>query len=271
MQYVHPRDPFDRLVSSPVWDAAAYHQVATLQHKWGRALLSRHDWRGDERVLDVGCGTGMLAGELLEAHPGAHVVAVDTDPGMVKQAQETLQPYERAQVLQADVMRLPRLGPFDLVISNAVLHWVHDHDAAFQNIHRELVPGGRLLAQCGGKGNLAGVHAIATAIMDRPPFAEAKTPVHKAWNYQDDVSTRERLVRAGFRPATARLEDYPARFATDEEWERFLRVVTLRVYLHALPEPLHGPYLAAYREQARTSGLERRLDFIRLSMDARRS
>lgn len=266
-----PGGPLPGLVDELQWDAAAYRDVSTVQLDFGRRLLAMHEWRGDERVLDLGCGTGALAKQLLDGHPGLRLVAVDVEPGMVDEARKTLQAHpDRAHVQQADAMDLPEFGPFDIVYSNAVLHWVQDHDAAFACVYRVLAPGGRFLAQCGGTGNLAGVHKIATELLQKPPFDHEAKSVTRLWNYQDDEATRRRLKDVGFTQCRTWLEPYPATFEDDSSWRHFLRIVTLRSYLHALPPQLHDEYLDAYMQQARTNGLERRLDFVRLGIDAKK-
>lgn len=253
------------------WDASAYHDVADVQLQWGLDLLDRHDWKGDEHVLDAGCGTGRLAHKILDRHPGARVVAVDVESGMAEQARRTLEDHKkRVTVLEGDVTALPVDGPFDLVVSNAVLHWVHDHERAYQEFHRVLRPGGHLLASYGGQGNLHGVHETARQVLAEEPFADHSTPVESPWNRQDQRSTLAFLEAAGFRHAHVRLEPVDVTFEDDEQWRRFLQVVTLRTFLRALPQSLHERFLDRYMQRAREQGLERRLDFRRIFVDARR-
>ena len=111
-------------------------------------------------MLDAGCGSGRVTRLLLERLPRGHVVAVDSAPSMVEHAREALDP-ERATVVQANLTELVLDEPVDAAFSNAVFHWIGDHDALFARLCAALRPGGRLVAQCGGEGNVARFHDAA--------------------------------------------------------------------------------------------------------------
>jgi trans-aconitate 2-methyltransferase len=150
------------------WDAATYHRVSAPQVEWAKRVLERLPLDGDETVLDAGCGSGRVTALLLERLPRGHVVAVDSDVAMVEHAREALDPA-RATVLQASLTELELDEPVDAAFSNAVFHWIADHDALFARLHAALRPGGRLVAQCGGKGNVARVHRAATEVASEEP------------------------------------------------------------------------------------------------------
>jgi trans-aconitate 2-methyltransferase len=259
------------LTTKSTWDAQAYHEVATIQTEWGKKLLEGQDLRGDEQVLDIGSGTGIIAAWLLERHPRLRLVTMDIERAMVQTTRQTLDSDHRTpHTVQADVLALPFSAGFDLVFSNAVLHWVSDHARAFKEIHRVLAPGGRLLAAFGGEGNLHDVHKTARAVLAERPFVEQAALVLGRWNHQDAQSTITRLQDARFQEINVRLEPLDARFEDDETWRAFLRTVTLRAFLHSLPVSLHEAYLDRYMERAGEAGLERRLDYKRIYVDARR-
>jgi trans-aconitate 2-methyltransferase len=161
------------------WDAATYDRVSAPQVEWAERVLERLPLRGDETVLDAGCGSGRVTKMLLERLPRGHVVAVDSAESMVDHAREALDP-ERATVFQADLTELSLDEAVDAALSNAVFHWIPDHDALFWRLHAALRPGGLLVAQCGGKGNVARFHAAATevgAARSRTPNTSRAGPV----------------------------------------------------------------------------------------------
>ncbi|MEA2368535.1 MAG: trans-aconitate 2-methyltransferase, partial [Thermoleophilaceae bacterium] len=143
-------------MSARDWDASTYERVSDPQVEWARQVLDRLPLRGDETVLDAGCGTGRVTQLLLERLPRGRVVAVDAAPSMVEAASAAL--GDRASVFQADLMELRLDEPVDAAFSNAVFHWVPDHEQLFERLHDALRPGGRLVAQCGGRGNIAAFH-----------------------------------------------------------------------------------------------------------------
>src|SRR5204862_558549 len=129
------------------------------------------------------------------------VVAVDGSAAMVARAREALGPG--AEVIESDLLDLELEEPVDAVFSTATFHWILDHDRLFARLHAALRPGGRLVAQCGGEGNVAAFKAAMEEVAAREPYAEhiaGWTP----WNYAAPDATEERLRRAGFAPARRR-------------------------------------------------------------------
>ncbi len=133
-------------------------------------VIERLALRGDETVLDAGCGSGRVTKLLLERLPEGRVIAVDAAPSMVEEARAALGPG--VEVIQSDLTELELDERVDAVFSNAVFHWVPDHDALFARLRAALRPGGRLVAQCGGAGNVERFHEVAKAVGDEEPFAE---------------------------------------------------------------------------------------------------
>ncbi|HMJ94611.1 MAG TPA: methyltransferase domain-containing protein [Thermoleophilaceae bacterium] len=242
------------------WDAATYDRVSAPQVEWALKVLERLPLRGDERVLDAGCGSGRVTQLLLERLPHGHVVAVDSAPSMVDHAREALDP-ERTTVLQANLTDLQLDEPVDAAFSNAVFHWVPDHDALFARLHAALRPGGRLVAQCGGEGNVAHFHEAAKAVGAEEPYAHHLAGWQGPWNFAGAEQTAARLERAGFTEIETWLEPYPI---TPEDPTSFLRTVCLGNHLEQLPEDLREPYVEAVRERCGTE-----LDYVRLNIQAR--
>ena len=135
------------------WDAATYDRVSEPQLQWGREVLDRLPLRGDERVLDAGCGSGRVTAELQSRLPRGRVVAVDGSAAMVARAREALGPG--AEVIESDLLDLELEEPVDAVFSTATFHWILDHDRLFNRLHAAVRPGGAMEAQCGGEGNVA--------------------------------------------------------------------------------------------------------------------
>ncbi len=145
--------------ASREWNADEYHRLSAPQFLWGQRVLSELHLRGDECVLDAGCGTGKLTRLLLQNVPRGRVVGLDVSRNMVLHAQQNLRPDfgDRVQFVAADLLSLPFLGRFDGIFSTASFHWVLDHDALFRNLFQALKPSGWLHAQCGGGPNLGAI------------------------------------------------------------------------------------------------------------------
>ena len=247
------------------WDAATYDRVASPQAEWAEGVLDRLELRGDETVLDAGCGSGRVTAMLLERLPHGRVIAVDLAPSMVDKARASL-PADRVDVLPpTDLVDLELNGEVDAVFSNAVFHWVLDHDALFGRLHAALRPGGRLIAQCGGAGNIAAFHRVAKEAAAEPPFAAHLDGWAGPWNFQPPEATEGRLRRAGFEQVACWLSDASV---TPPEPLAFIRTVCLGYHLLELPEDLRDAYVATVAERA---GEPLALDYVRLNIDARRS
>jgi trans-aconitate 2-methyltransferase len=173
------------------WNATSYERVSAPIEAMGRDVLDRLELRGDERVLDAGCGTGRVTAALLERLPRGHVVAVDGSPAMVGEAKARLGPGVEAFV--ADLTELELETPVDAILSTATFHWIADHERLFARLYAALTPGGRLVAQCGGEGNVAAVQE-AIARVNEPGLAGWAGP----WNFASPAVTEQRLVAAGF-------------------------------------------------------------------------
>jgi trans-aconitate 2-methyltransferase len=242
------------------WDAATYHRVSGPQVEMAGAVLARLDLRGDETVLDAGCGSGRVTLMLLERLPRGRVVAVDQAASMVEHAREALPP-DRATVLQASLTELALDSPVDAVFSNAVFHWVADHDALFARLFAALRPGGRMVAQCGGEGNVARFHQAAREAAAAEPFVRWFEGWEGPWNFAAPAVTAERLARAGFEAVETWLEPYPV---VPDDPDEYLRTVCLGYHLERLPEELRDAYTEAVLRRA-----DPELDYVRLNITAR--
>ena len=137
------------------WNAADYAANSTVQQSWARELIAKLHLRGDEHLLDVGCGDGKVTAEIARAVPRGSVTGIDASAEMIAFAKKTF-PQKGLPNLEFHVMDAREIElnkQFDLVFSNAALHWVDDHQRFLQGASAVLKPGGRLVVSCGGKGN----------------------------------------------------------------------------------------------------------------------
>jgi len=243
------------------WDAETYDAIADPQFRWGTAVVDRLELHGDETVLDAGCGSGRVTALLAERLPDGRVIALDGSTSMLESARRRLAPFgDRIRFVLADLMApLPIDEPVDAVLSTATFHWVPDHDALFANLAPVLRPGGRLVAQCGGFGNIARFLDVAATV--DPAF------VRNTHNFQTAEATAARLERECFVDIRTWLSDAPTPFASTGDLEAFIATVCLRVHLAQLPEERRAPFV---REVAARLP-ERTLDYVRLNITARRA
>lgn len=242
------------------WDAETYDAISDPQFSWGIEVLERLDLRGDEAVLDAGCGSGRVTAEIAERLPDGRLLAADGSEAMIAKARERL--GGRATYLVTDLLQLELDEPVDLVFSTATFHWILDHDRLFERLHAALVPGGRLVAQCGGQGNVAEHARIIAAVASRSQFAPHFDGMTVMWNFAAPEETEQRLRGAGFSDVRCWLEPKPV---TPERPLEFTSTVTLGPHLTRLPEDLRRPFAEAILEQ---SEKPLTLDYVRLNIEA---
>ncbi len=244
------------------WDGADYDRVSGVMEALGREVLERLQLRGDERVLDAGCGSGRITAELTARLPRGHVVGVDESASMIAAARQRLGADADLRVMDLLALDFASEQPFDAILSTATFHWIADHERLFGGLRSLLRPGGRLVAQCGGRGNISILRATANEVLERDPYAEHFRDWSPPWNYAGSEITRDRLLSAGFAHAECWLQPAPRE---PSEPRAFLSTIVLGPHAQQLPEELRERYiddvLAALGEPVV-------VDYVRLNIDA---
>jgi trans-aconitate 2-methyltransferase len=242
------------------WDAETYDAVSDPQFEWGMEVLERLELRGDEVAVDAGCGSGRVTAELAKRLPRGRVIAVDGSEAMVEKARERL--GDEADYIVSDLVELELGQPVDLVFSTATFHWIGDHDRLFRRLRAVLEPGGRLVAQCGGQGNVARHAEAIAAVAADPEYAPHLTEARGLWNFASPEETEPRLREAGFAEARCWLEPKPVQPGQPLE---FISTVTLGPVLDRLPEEKRQPFAEAVLAQHESPLV---LDYVRLNIEA---
>ncbi len=242
------------------WDGASYDRISGTMEALALEVLERLDLAGDELVLDAGCGSGRIAQALAERLPRGRVIAVDQSPSMVDAARKRLGPEFDVRV--ADLLELELEEPLDAILSTATFHWILDHDRLFERLLAALRPGGRLVAQCGGEGNIDVLRGKVGAVLAREPYAEHFRDWQPPWNYAGAGETRERLLSAGFAEAECWLQPAPRE---PEHPREFLSTIVLGPHVQRLPAELREQFMD---EALSLLGEPVVVDYVRLNIDA---
>jgi trans-aconitate 2-methyltransferase len=247
------------------WDAATYDRIADPMTRWGSTVLDRLPLRGDERVLDAGCGSGRVTEMLLARLPRGEVIALDASPAMVDEARRRLGADPRVTCVVADLLEpLPVDPPVDAILSTATFHWIPDHDRLFRNLAAVLRPGGRFVAQCGGSGNIASV-LVAVAAVAGDFGLDPAWP--GPWTFATAEATTERLARLGFTDIETWLNPEPTPIDQGDALETYMATVVLREHIALLPEADRPRFVHAVAEHLPRP----EIDYVRLNITARKA
>lgn len=137
------------------WNAADYNQNSANQQRWARELIAKLDLKGNERILDIGCGDGKVTAEIASYLPNGSVLGIDNSENMIDfaQSQFPASNFPNLTFQHKDALQLNFHDEFDVIVSFACLHWVNDHLPVLAGIKNSLKSSGRILLQMGGKGN----------------------------------------------------------------------------------------------------------------------
>jgi trans-aconitate 2-methyltransferase len=252
------------------WNSTEYHRLSQPQVSWGKKVLAGLKLRGNETVLDAGCGTGRLTGDLLEALPHGQVIGVDLSQNMLQSAREYLRQFSsRMSFVAADLQALPFSRVFHGIVSTAAFHWVLDHDLLFTSLYRALRPGGWVHAQCGGGPNLSRLRNRMNELARSVEFVPYLAGYAEPWLFQDADEMNSTLRRAGFIQIETSLEEAPTVIESRQQYVDFVRTVIVRTYLERLPkEWLRSLYMRRLADLAAEDDPPFSLDYWRLNLKA---
>jgi trans-aconitate methyltransferase len=184
------------------WNARLYDDKHNFVFKFGEDVVQLLNPRQGERILDLGCGTGYLTNLIAQA--GARVIGIDNSAAMIERAQAAYPDLDFRVLSATDFHFDP---PFDAVFSNAVLHWVLDKETAIDHIYHALRPGGRLVLEMGGKGNVEEILVATRKVLTRHKYY--RNAATQPWYFPSLAEYTTLLEKRGFRIQFAAHFDRP--------------------------------------------------------------
>jgi trans-aconitate 2-methyltransferase len=255
------------------WNAEVYDRIGTPMRSWAQEVIDGLELRGDETVLDAGCGSGSVTFDLLERLPSGKVYAVDSSPEMIEKLQRSLEERREMRVtaIRASLTDFSLPEQVDAVFSNAVFHWIPDDAALFGCLLRATKPGGRLRAQCGGGHNIARLMEATHAVEKRVPYSDHLAPASEFRKYRSAEDAKSAMEAAGWVDVRSALFEAPVVFENEDNAVLYLRTIILQQQANALPDELSGRFLRdVVGETTARFGEPFVADYVRLDLWAKR-
>lgn len=250
------------------WDPNHYAKNSRGQEIWAKELIEKIDLQGNESILDIGCGDGKIT-DLLAQMTSGETVGIDFSDNMIAFAKEQ---FGKPVFMQMDAQALAFENRFDVVFSNAALHWVSDHKSVLSGIYKALKPDGKAVLQMGGKGNAQAVFNVLENLTEdyRPYFKDFVPP----YTFCSDAQYKQWLNEIGFSSFEAKLILKKMLHEDADAFRGWLET-TWFPYLMRLPEKIREVFLQTWIKayiDINPSDKEGRIsiDMVRLEVIARK-
>lgn len=240
----------ERKVPSAKWNAADYAANSVVQQAWARELIVQLNLRGNEHILDVGCGDGKVTAEIAHALPHGSATGIDASAEMIAFAKKTF-PHKQHPNLKFHVMDARKIKfarQFDFIFSNAALHWVDDHQKFLYGTAAALKPGGRLVVSCGGKGNAQDVFVALRPEMRLKRWRGYFRKMPRPYFFYSPSDYEKWLPKAGFEIGSLKLAPKDATYPGADGFATWLRTTWIP-YVQCVPENAREEFIAAVTER----------------------
>ncbi len=226
------------------WDARDYQEHSLEQQKWGKELIQKLNLKGHEKVLDIGCGDGKVTAEIAACVPEGSVIGIDNSEEMIHLASRTFlkEKFLNLFFQLKDARYLDFNDEFDIVISNASLHWVIDHLLVLRGIRKSLKHSGRVLIQMGGRGNAAEIIEVLEMMMKDKKWESYFTRFSFPYGFYDPEEYGAWLKEAGLKSKRVELIPKDMVHQGREGLSTWIRTTWLP-YTQRVPETLRREFI----------------------------
>jgi len=226
------------------WNAEDYEKHSQSQQIWARELIEKLSLQGTEDVLDLGCGDGKVTAEIARLVSDGSVTGIDSSRSMIELA-ATRYPshsYANLSFKMMDASHLSFEQCFDVVFSNAALHWVKNHKPVLDGVFKYLKPGGKLLLQMGGKGNALEILSVLEEIQSQPEWQPYFNNFEFPYGFLGIEEYEEILLASGFKATRVELIQKDMEHDGKPGLEGWIRTTWLP-YIECIPEGMQALFI----------------------------
>jgi len=216
------------------WDGRHYDKFSCHQKEWGNALIQELKIKGNERILDLGCGNGHTTRRLAALVPLGEVIGIDASAKMLEVAREKCSPNMKVKLLE--INDLDYEDEFDIIFSSATLHWIIDHKRLLLNICRALKPSGYMRVQFAADGNCSTLINVLKKLMELPEYANEFKNFKWPWFFPKAGEYQELINQVPFNETKIWIENNDRLFKTEEEIVAWIDNPSLIPFIQAISD-----------------------------------
>ena len=231
------------------WNAEDYEAHSRSQQLWGQELISKLHLKNSEHVLDIGCGDGKITAEISRIVTEGNVLGIDNSENMITLAKRRYPKisYPNLKFQIVDAVQLNYQEKFDVVFSNAVLHWIDDHVSLLSRIFKCLKPGGRALLQMGGKGNASEIITVLSSLINNKSWKRYFKDFEFPYHFYGPEEYTKWINQTGFVKSSVELIPKNMEHNGLKEFEAWIRTTWLP-YLKTIPNDLRNKFISQISE-----------------------
>ncbi len=222
------------------FDGERYRTASSHQKEWGKSLISKITLQGNETILDLGCGDGHLTEQLALLVPNGNVLGIDASIGMIQTAQNICR--DNLAFVRMDINNLHFSNEFNIIYSNAALHWIKDHKRLLQNSYAALKPGGILLWDFGSHGNCSNFLAVIQQKMDEDNYREFFRDFEMPWFMPSKNCYEELISDIGYCDFTITEVNRDRYFPTSDEMIKWIDQPCIVPFIECIPDMLKNKF-----------------------------
>lgn len=226
------------------WDAAKYRKNSQNQYKWGVELAKKANIKAGESVLDVGCGDGKITAIIAKMAKGGKTVGADSSAKMLKMAKKMfpVSSNKNLRFIKKRAQNIDFKGEFDVVISNACMHWIKEQAKVLKRISAALIPGGRVFIQMGGNGNAGTMTKIVEAMTLQKDWKKYFKKPYFTYFFPSPAEYKMLLTQNGLKPVNVYLQPKVAKHKGVEGLFAWIETTWLP-YTHKVPASMRDRFI----------------------------
>lgn len=222
------------------FDGDKYKKASKHQREWGNSLIAELKLKGNESILDLGCGDGSLTKELSELVPNGRVIGIDFSTGMIETAKKLTDANLMFELM--DINKLKYENEFDVIFSNAALHWVKDHRILLKNCYSALKNGGMILWDFAGDGNCSNFFAVIRQLIQSGEYSAYFSGFEWPWYMPTITEYKELITKSGFKDCHIKEVNRDRYFANAEEMIKWIDQPSIVPFIANIPDALKADF-----------------------------